>query len=245
MPFDKLFEGTELSEEAKEQIVTVFEAKVSEKVDEKTQTLQEELDSIRESQEEQVQEYLEYAKNEMAQKLDSFLNYAVNEWAVENKEAIESDTKVEIAEAFTAGIKKVLAENNIELSDEESSITKKLQEEVSSLKSKLNESLDKQINTHKEYVELKKEVIVSDVCEDLADSQIEKIFKLSEEIDYKDEDSYTQKIKTLKENYFPSETDKKDDGEDGLNENVDTSKKDNKPVTNRWSALTERALSSL
>lgn len=240
MTIEKLFEGTELSEDAKEQITTIFEAKVSEKVEEKTQELQEELEAIRESQEEQVQEYLEYAKNEMAKNVDSFLNYIVTEWAKDNQKELEAETKVEIAESFTAGIKRVLAENNIEVSEEESSVNKKLQEEVSALKSKLDESLNKQVKTHEELVELKKELIISDVCEELTDTQVEKIFKLSEDIEFKDDESYEKKIQTLKESYFPAEKTKVEEETTSINEN-----EEDKPAKKKLSPLAERVLGSM
>ena len=48
-----------------------------------------------------------------------------------------------------------------------------------------------------------KEQVVSEVSSDLADTEIEKFKSLIEDVDYSDEESYREKLGTLKENYFP------------------------------------------
>ena len=49
-----------------------------------------------------------------------------------------------------------------------------------------------------------KEQVVSEVSSDLADTEIEKFKSLIEDVDYSDEDSYREKLGTLKESYFPN-----------------------------------------
>ena len=51
---------------------------------------------------------------------------------------------------------------------------------------------------------LVKEQVVSEVTSDLADTEIEKFKSLIEDVDYSDEESYREKLATLKESYFPS-----------------------------------------
>ena len=48
-----------------------------------------------------------------------------------------------------------------------------------------------------------KEQVVSEISSDLIDTEIEKFKSLIEDVDYSDEESYREKLGTLKENHFP------------------------------------------
>ena len=48
-----------------------------------------------------------------------------------------------------------------------------------------------------------KEQVVSEISSDLSDTEIEKFKSLIEDVDYSDEESYREKLGTLKESYFP------------------------------------------
>ena len=50
---------------------------------------------------------------------------------------------------------------------------------------------------------LVREQVMSEMSTDLADTEIEKFKSLTEDVDFTDEDSYKEKLETLKENYFP------------------------------------------
>ena len=50
---------------------------------------------------------------------------------------------------------------------------------------------------------LVKEQVISEVSEDLTDTEIEKFKSLTDDVDYSDEESFREKLDTLKESYFP------------------------------------------
>ena len=50
---------------------------------------------------------------------------------------------------------------------------------------------------------LVREQVISEVSEDLADTEIEKFKGLVEDVDFGDEESFREKLNTLKESYFP------------------------------------------
>ena len=61
----------------------------------------------------------------------------------------------------------------------------------------------------------------------MADTEIEKFKSLTEDVDFTDEESFREKLGTLKENYFPKqkkedETQTIDDVETGLAQDIDT-----------------------
>jgi pantothenate kinase len=66
----------------------------------------------------------------------------------------------------------------------------------------------------KELQEAQAKVIFSEVTEDLAETQIEKIRALSEGLDYDDIEDYSSKLNTLKESYFEKKQASSSDVED-------------------------------
>jgi hypothetical protein len=50
---------------------------------------------------------------------------------------------------------------------------------------------------------LVREQVISEACEDLTDTEIEKFKSLTEDVDFANEESFKAKLDTLKESYFP------------------------------------------
>ena len=71
---------------------------------------------------------------------------------------------------------------------------------------------------------LVREQVISEVSEDLADTEIEKFKSLTQDVDFGNEDSFREKCETLKESYFPKTVvEQKFDDEDGSTaQDVDT-----------------------
>jgi len=89
----------------------------------------------------------------------------------------------------------------------------------------LNEEIQKNIDGKKIENTLVREQVISDVSEDLADTEIEKFKSLTQDVDFSDEESFKEKLNTLKESYFPKQrpTSDSDDETDGSAQDVDTS----------------------
>ena len=68
---------------------------------------------------------------------------------------------------------------------------------------------------------LVKEQVVSEVSSDLADTEIEKFKSLIEDVDYSDEESYREKLATLRESYFSSKAKSPAAKSDTISEGVD------------------------
>ena len=54
--------------------------------------------------------------------------------------------------------------------------------------------------------ELVREAVINEVSSDLAETQSEKFAELTKDVDFTDKESFTEKLNTLKENYFPKST---------------------------------------
>ena len=51
-----------------------------------------------------------------------------------------------------------------------------------------------------------RESVFAEVASDLADTEIEKFKSLAEDVEFTTEESFTEKLETLKESYFPKQT---------------------------------------
>ena len=69
----------------------------------------------------------------------------------------------------------------------------------------MNEEIKKSVALTSEIEELNKELAIREVTEGLTLTQSEKLRSLSEGIDFVSTEDFSEKLKVLKENYFPSD----------------------------------------
>ena len=62
------------------------------------------------------------------------------------------------------------------------------------------------INVTEELEKYKREAVIREMSKDLAETQVEKLKSLAENVDFENEESFTKKISTLKESYFNKKT---------------------------------------
>ena len=209
----------DLSEEFKRKAATVFEAAVKSKI-------RTEIERLENEYEVKLKEGVESATEEMTDKVDTYLNYVTEEWMKENELAIERGLKGEIAEDFISGLKQLFEDHYIDIPDEKYDVLEAQSEKISELESKLSETIEKNVSLKDNNATLVKEQVISEVSEDLADTEIEKFKSLIDDVDYSDEDSFREKLGTLKESYFPKtpiseSTETVDDVETGTAQDID------------------------
>ena len=194
-----LVEGEDLSEEFKEKAATIFEAAVKSKIRSEVERLEESNSNAREQE-------MDTFKDELTEKVDTYLNYVVDEWTKENELAIERGLKGEIAEDFISGLKQLFEDHYIDVPDEKYDVLEAQSEKISELEEKLNETIQKNVELSDTKTTLVREQVISEVSEDLADTEIEKFKSLTEDVDFGSEESFREKLNTLKESYFPRST---------------------------------------
>ena len=193
---DALVAGEDsLSEEFKTKAATVFEAAIKSKVKEIAEEMQADYDK-------KLTEETSKSKDELVEKVDSYLAYVVEEWMKENELALERGIKGEIAEDFISGLKKLFEDHYIDVPDEKYNVLEDQSSKIEELEKKLNESIEKNVELSKENGEHKRQNIIDEASEDLADTQKEKFNKLAEEVEYSNEEDFKTKVATIKESYF-------------------------------------------
>ena len=201
---DALVEGEELTDEFKQKASTIFEAAVHQKV---MEIATEKIDDLEKEYQTNLQEEIVSFRDELTDKVDSYLNYVVEEWMRENELALEGSLRSEITEEFIGGLKNLFTEHYIEVPDEKIDIVESLYDKVEELEEKLNSKIEENVKTKDELNEYRKDKILEEVCEDLADTQSEKMKSLVDGVSYEnDADDFENKVKTIKESYFPNQT---------------------------------------
>lgn len=193
-----LFEGDEhLSEEFKTRAASLFEAVVTARVAE----LREEIEN---SASEAAAEIIFDNQQEMVEKVDAYLNYVVEQWLEQNQVEVVNGLRNEVTEDFINGLRNLFAENYIEVPEERYDVLGEMQQQIEELQTALNEQIDNTIAINEELITIKRESAISYVCEDLAQTEIEKFKSLIEEVTFEDENSYIEKLSVIKGNYFPN-----------------------------------------
>jgi len=216
---DAIMNGEELSEDFKTKATTIFEAAVSAKV---ISEVNQRVDALEEEFKKEIQEAKEEYKSNMSEKVDGYLNYVVEEWMKENELAVERGIRSELVEDFMTGLKNLFQEHYIDIPEEKVDLVDDLFEKVEDLEKQLDETVNNSVEMKKELAEFKKQEALRDVSEELADTEKEKLQKLSEGVDYEDSEQYKEKLEVIKENYFP----KGEDTPQPLTEEVENNESD-------------------
>jgi hypothetical protein len=188
-----------LSEEFRGKAETIFEAAIKSK-------LSEEIDRLETKYEEELAEEIEATKSDLVEKVDGYLNYVVEQWMEDNKVAIQSGLRTEIAEEFMQGMKALFEDSYIDVPESKVDLVDELADTVEELEEQLNETTAKAIQMSEALEVFQKEAIVREMSGDLVATQVEKLNSLVEDIDFEDEDTFRQKVTTVKESYFKKET---------------------------------------
>jgi len=163
-----------LSDEFKAKTAVIFETAIRSKLTEEVERLEDEYQS-------RLEEELDATRSDLVEKIDSYLNYVVENWMEENKLAVENGLRTEIAENFMNNLRELFVESYIDVPESKVDLVDELAEQVEDLEEKLN---------------------IREASRDLAETQVEKLASLVESLDFEDEESFAQKVKTVKESYF-------------------------------------------
>jgi hypothetical protein len=193
-----MFKGEDLSEEFVTKATTIFEAAIVSKVNDLLEGVTVDLEAEMEVTKQGMME-------ELTDRLDSYLEYVAEEWMKENELAVEQGIRAEIAENFIAGLKDLFTESYIDIPEEKVDLVDELAAKVEELEASINEEIEKNIDLKREISEAKAAIILDDVSEGLTESQAVKLASLAEGVEFDTEESYAEKLQTIKENYFSSE----------------------------------------
>lgn len=188
-----------LSEEFKAKTAVIFEAAIKSK-------LSEEIDRLEEAYATELEEEIASTKADLVEKVDSYLNYVVESWMEENKLAIHTGLRTEIAETFMSKLKDLFIESYVEVPESKVDLFDELTAANEELEEAANTAVVRAMRLAEELETYKRGAIVRSAAKGLAETQVAKLFALVEDIDFEDEETFAQKVKTIKESYFSKKT---------------------------------------
>jgi len=192
---DALFNGEELTEDFRTKATTIFEAAVMARVKNEVARIEEEFES-------KLAEQVAKNTEGLVEQVDGYLGYVAEQWMAQNEIALERGIKSEILESFVSGMKSLFEEHYIDVPEEKYDLLGEMEDKVSELEAKLNEQVAANIDLSKTIAEAQRTEIVKSISEGLTDTEVEKFLGLVEELSYEDAESFENKVKTIRENYF-------------------------------------------
>jgi len=208
-----LLGGEELSEEFRDKAKVIFEAALKSKVVEIREALEARYEA-------QLVEEVEAMKGELIDRVDSYLEYVADEWVTENALQIEQGLKTEMTESFLYGMRGLFEEHYVTIPEDRYDVVESMVGKLDEMETKLNEQIEKNIYLNQRLAESVADGILYDVAEGLTTTQKDKLASLAEGVEFESEESYTEKLMTLRESYFTA-VPKRSESE-VLNESVDT-----------------------
>jgi hypothetical protein len=187
---------TNLSEEFKTQASKIFEAAVIARVNNEVEALTTELT-------EQNAAEFEILKEGLVEKVDSYLNYVIEQWMKDNEIGVEQGLRTEVAEDFMLGLKNLFQEHYFEVPEDRVDVLEDMSAKVDEASAKLDETIQTNIALKAELDAIKRDRIIESACKDLTATDAEKMSKLLEGVEFDNEKLFTEKVKVVKENYFP------------------------------------------
>lgn len=211
MSLEKLFESldenvftADLKEAMQAEFNEAVEAKAAVIADEK---IEEEIDRLEEKSEnhidfieEKAEEYVSLKEQEMLEAMDKYLNRVVEEFLVESQEALEESARSEKADMIIEAFDSMLVAAGVDVSriaeaKESSDIENRLEESTNKYDSLVNEN----INLQEENERLIKMGVIAEMTEGLSIVEREKFQKLANLVEFTGDESFANKLETIKE----------------------------------------------
>jgi uncharacterized protein CbrC (UPF0167 family) len=190
---DALFGGNELSEDFKEKAATIFEAHMNERFHAAQQELQEQYETL-------LEEHTAAVTEELIERIDDYLAYVVEEWMQENRLAVDKGLRTEIAEEFIGNLRNLFTESYISVPEDKTDLFDEAVEENTTLNAELSEQVQKNMTLSEEVEQLQCEIVFREIAEGLTDTEVEKLRRLAEDVEFDTVDQFAEKLGVLREN---------------------------------------------
>lgn len=184
-----------LSEEFKDKAAVIFEAAVKSK-------LSAEIDRLEEQYTTELSEEVEQIKTDLVEKVDGYLSYVVENWMEENKVAVETGLRAEIAESFITGLKGLFEQHYVEVPETKYDLVDDLASKVAELEESLNKTTEDNIKLTEKVADLRREQIIAEATQGMVETDAAKLKSLVEDVDFETAETFSKKVSIVKESYF-------------------------------------------
>lgn len=232
---EALFAGIEgLSEGFASKAATILEGALSERTVFIREQIQAEFDA-------KLETSLEEAVAGYDEKIDSYLNYVVEQFMAENKLAIDSGIKIDVAEQVMASVGAIVEASGCTLPEDKIDVSEALAEELKETESKLNEEIEKSLALTEKVRKFEIKEAFSELATGLSDASREKLGRLSENLSFSNVEDYKARVTVLKESISDKPSTPPTKTEQLIEEIVITSSSEKKVPDSRMQAYLQAA----
>ena len=227
----KISEALDLSDENADKARTIFKAAVSSKVSE----IKEELEK---DYSQNLKTSVDKIKGDLSEAVDKYLSYCAEEWTKENELAIERGLRSEMTDNFIDGLKTLFVEHYVEIPEDKYNVIDELANRLDEMEDKLDAEVSKNMEVVEQNDQLKRGNVVREACNDLTESQTEKMISLAEGVDFTSSEDFADKVEELKSAYFPKDENIAEETvvEEGTGEFTSDDEKIIDPAMNQYSS---------
>jgi len=125
-----------------------------------------------------------------------------------------------MTESFLNGMKQLFEDHYVSIPEDRYDVIESMVDKLDDMEEKLNEQIERNVALNKRLAESVADVIFADVAEGLALSQKDKLASLAENVEFDGEENYREKLVTLRESYFSSNTSAQRNDSENLSEEV-------------------------
>lgn len=186
-----------LSEEFKVKVTTIYEARIADKTAQITEAMEVKHRAL-------LDEAVASITKTLTEQTDAFLNDVTTKWMEENALAVDTGLRAELTEDFIQGMKNLFSEHYIDLPAEKLDVVTEMSTKIESLEESLKSLTEQHLVMTQQLKDSQKVQIIGTVCEGLTQTQTEKVRSLVESAEFTTDGEYRTKVETIRENYFPS-----------------------------------------
>jgi hypothetical protein len=194
-----LFVGENISEAFKKKATIIYEAAIASKV---KNIADKRIVELEEHYSTEFIKGMDEIKEALTTKVNSYLNYVVEHWLEENQLAVELGIRAELTEDFIQKLKVLFTEHYIEIPEDKVDVVNSLTEQISNIEAKLDEQLTANIALKEQNDKFRQGEILREVSTGLSDSQKDRLIQMAESIEFKNTESFKEKVITLKESHL-------------------------------------------
>lgn len=184
---DSVFEGMNLSDAAKGNFRTVFEAAVKSQA---VKLAESHITRLVEFADQKADELQAEAEKTIEAKLyedaNNFFNHLAKEWMAENALAVDRGLKAELFESMFSGLKDLFVEHNVVVPEDAVDVVAEMEDELAERQAETTKLFESKILLEKEVADLKRTALVEKNVADLTEGQKDKVSSLIEGLEYSD-----------------------------------------------------------
>lgn len=187
----KLF-GEELSEDFVTKAAALFESAVNTRIDDIKTKLDEEYATA-------IEKYSTSLTEELSDALNEYMQYVAEQFVEENKLAIDTGLRSDIAENFLSGLRKLFDDSYVKMPDGKVDVVEELMKSHKELQEEINALLESNTELHAEITQYKCRAAFEDETVGLSEVAKERLSALAENVSFSSVSEFQAKVRVLKE----------------------------------------------